>query len=173
MAKKLDAFYAEWLEEFQGESDRACAVLAAALLERALDEIFRAFFLDDAKVVDQLLLRLNFYTQIEAAFALGLIGDVERSDLHLIREIRNAFAHQLGGVSFRTPKIKNRCLKLQAIAEIGFPFPRDAADPTRFRFISAVVFIAETLRDRMKRVTRREKPESMKRVAARLSNWGA
>lgn len=177
MSNKLTELYALWLEEFQEESDRACAVLAAAFLDEALKGILKAFFIDDSRVVDELLSERgalgNLFGRIEAAFALGLIADVERHDLHIVRKIRNEFAHQVVGLCFESPEIKNRCLELRAISEIGFPFPRDAVDPTRFRFISAVVFIAETLRDRMKRVTRREKPESMREVTSRLTSWDA
>ena len=124
MNNELNKLYAQWLEEFQGESDRACAVLAAAFLDQLLEKLLRAFFIDNKKVISKLLYDQrplgNFSSRIHAAFALDLIADVEYRDLHLIRKIRNDFAHQLVGLSFKSSKIENRCLELQIINEIHY-----------------------------------------------------
>jgi hypothetical protein len=45
-------------------------------------------------------------------YALGLIDDQSRLALHLIRKIRNEFAHVSYGLSFRHSSISSRCGQL-------------------------------------------------------------
>lgn len=44
------------------------------------------------------------------AFLLGLIPRSVRSDLHLLRKIRNVFAHNAGPLWFKTGNISDQCL---------------------------------------------------------------
>ena len=107
MADEVERQYPDWLGEFQDETDRACAVLAAAFLDRALGELLHGFMRDDPKVRERLFGRnhplTTFGARIDLAFALGLIGTTEHHDLDLVRKIRNHFAHELTGLSFDTP----------------------------------------------------------------------
>ena len=47
----------------------------------------------------------GFNTKIRMAFALGLLGEGARSDLSLIRSIRNTFAHSRLDISFESPEV--------------------------------------------------------------------
>jgi hypothetical protein len=145
--------FGRWLDEFQGESDRACAVLAGAFLEALLADLLTKFFVEHVKVEEFLGAgRLwTFDLRIDLAFAAGLITDTERRELHLIRKTRNDFAHDLIGVTFDSPKIKARCSELLVPSSYGFTIPSNAALPTRLRFCSAAVFLAVLLRERIGR----------------------
>lgn len=44
-----------WINEFQNESDRAAVVLGVAVLDALLEELLRAFLVEDSTEVDHLL----------------------------------------------------------------------------------------------------------------------
>jgi mannitol operon repressor len=59
--------------------------------------------------VDAPLGSLN--ARIAACHALGLISDIEKHDLTILRKIRNEFAHHIEA-SFDLPKIRDLCRSL-------------------------------------------------------------
>lgn len=103
--------------EFQSESDRACALLGAAFIDEQLRALLAAFFIDD----DELRKRLfsidgpigPFGTRIHMAYGLGFLATVDYRDLRQLSKIRNAFAHQLHGLTFESEQIKSSCGNLQ------------------------------------------------------------
>src|SRR5690348_9432004 len=106
--------FEQFYNEFQGESDRACAILGAVILDEQLRALLEAFCIDDSGAVAKLFKGpaaplATFSSRTSAAYALGLVPRSERRDLDLIRHIRNAFAHQLHGLSFESDEIKSRC----------------------------------------------------------------
>jgi DNA-binding MltR family transcriptional regulator len=115
----------ELTNEFQDESDRAAAVLAAAYLDHLLGELIAATMTAEPEEVEELLFQKGngplgtFSACINTAYCLGLLSGDEWRDLHLIRKIRNDFAHELTGMSFEgTQTIANRCRELKS-AKIG------------------------------------------------------
>jgi hypothetical protein len=60
----------------------------------------------------------SYYSRIHIAYALSVVGDDTLQDLNTIRDIRNAFAHFHGELSFCTPKIKQLC-KFNVLDKIG------------------------------------------------------
>jgi DNA-binding MltR family transcriptional regulator len=87
----------EWMEEFQAESDRACAVLGAAFLDEQLRSLLESFFVDDQRKVKELFYQsgplASFSSRTSLAYVLGFLSPSEVHDLDLIRKIRNDFAH--------------------------------------------------------------------------------
>lgn len=133
----------EWMEEFQEESDRACAVLGPAFLDHHLKMLLGAFFVD-APEVKELFGNFkplgSFAARIDVAFALGFLAPTERRDLNLIRKIRNDFSHHLHGLDFSTPSIADRCKELSTCrfiegGAIGVLGPRG-------KFVGSVVLLA-------------------------------
>jgi hypothetical protein len=149
--------FGEWLDEFQSQSDRACAVLAGAFLESLLEDLLTAFFVKHEKVGEFLGDgRLwTFSVRTDLAFALGLISEGEHRELNLIRKIRNSFAHDLVGTDFNRSDIKSRCLELLVPGAAGFEIPKDAVLPIKLRFCTAAVFLACLMRDRVAKIERR------------------
>lgn len=133
----------EWMEEFQEESDRACAVLGPAFLDHHLKMLLEAFFVNAPEVKEMFgsLKPLgSFAARIDLTFALGFLAPSERRDLNLIRKIRNDFSHQLHGLDFSTPSIVDRCRELSTCrfiegGIIGVLEPRS-------KFIGSVVLLA-------------------------------
>jgi hypothetical protein len=111
-----------FLTEFQGESDRAAAVLVAAYLDDLLRQLLLATFVDDtapaAKLVEPERPLGSFAARIGAAYAFGLISDSERFDLDQVRDIRNRFAHRLQGLTFDEQSISDRCRTFKCNAEL-------------------------------------------------------
>jgi DNA-binding MltR family transcriptional regulator len=98
------------------ETDRGCILMSAALLDHELEEILKSYLIDDKKVVNNLLSNNgglgNFSARIDMVYALGLISEKIYKDLHIIRKIRNDFAHIADPISFETQSIKDRCSNL-------------------------------------------------------------
>lgn len=100
---------------FRAESDRACAVLGAALLDARLESLYnrrlRCF-------TDELLSNNGplgtFSARIRVARALAWISDDVQYDLNLIRTIRNEFAHNFDhALSFADQSIADKCRALR------------------------------------------------------------
>lgn len=98
------------------ESDRGCALAGVAYLDHSLELSLRAHMVDVDAVADQLFGASGplgtLSARIDLAFALGIIGKAIHRDLHLLRKIRNHFAHEPGDVGFDSPEIAGRCAVL-------------------------------------------------------------
>ena len=115
----FDLFFDEVMEFRRGlrnETDRGCALMAAAYLDDQLGRLLQSVLVDDAKAVDELLgpsgALGTFSSRIEACYALGLLPPMARRDLHLIRKVRNEFAHTPSPRAFEDSPIASRCSEL-------------------------------------------------------------
>ena len=95
--------YKEFVKEFGNETDRAAVILGVAKLDALLYQLLSKFLVscptsqDDLFDIEKPL--STFSAKINIAYRLGLINaDFSRS-LHLIRRIRNDFAHEISGCS--------------------------------------------------------------------------
>ena len=110
---KADLTYLnEVLEETSKESDLAAAILIAAEMDRLLQSIVEKLFFQKAKASDPDLFESggpidNFSSRIEVAYRLGLMPKNYHDDLHIIRKIRNKFAHAPKGLTFNDPPISD------------------------------------------------------------------
>jgi hypothetical protein len=90
--------------------ERAIAILGGTFLEMALEHILRAYLPDGEKEVNGLFEQngpmATFSNKISLCFCLGLIDEVIKDDLTLVRKIRNKFAHDLYA-TFKNEKIKS------------------------------------------------------------------
>jgi DNA-binding MltR family transcriptional regulator len=127
-------------------------------LNRRLEILLKTFLIHDRKMVDRLFKEFgplgSLRSRIEMAAALGLISDVERYDLNLIRAIRNHLAHHpFREVSFQDEKIKDRCAQLktplQFDDELFAPLLHGSTAATigepEYQFIKACVVLTVTL----------------------------
>jgi DNA-binding MltR family transcriptional regulator len=112
-------FVEGFLHEFQAETDRGTIVVASAYLDDLLAGMLRKHFVDEPKVVDELLDcqgPLGTYSsRISLAYCLGLIRDDQFKDLNTVRKIRNEFAHSHQSLSFAEPPISDLCDNLSQI----------------------------------------------------------
>lgn len=106
------------LNEIGSAADRSAAIMGGSVLENFLAlAIMSRFRPLDHKEQEQLFERgplAGFYAKINLGFALGLYEVEARDDLHLIRLIRNEFAHSMTPCRFGDPRVKKHCDKLQS-----------------------------------------------------------
>lgn len=113
------------IEEMNGESDRAVAIVGAAWVEEALFTALDSFLQSHAESSKRLFNGngplATFSAKIDLARLLGMVSDAIRSDMHAIREVRNEFAHQIAHktehtkLTFATGHIRNKCLALRCV----------------------------------------------------------
>jgi mannitol operon repressor len=130
-----------FFDEMRGESDRSAAIIGAAFLDEHLKQLLTNYLVDDGKEVTLFLSSESplgsFGARIRAAYCMGLISKEYFDGLKIIKEIRNAFAHQLHGRSFTDSDIVEACKRLQALMPIK---PRFIHSP-REMFESSTIFV--------------------------------
>src|SRR2546423_1294633 len=99
-------------EEFAKETDRASVILATAMLDQALETLLRAYLVPtdstDDKLLDGAYAPLSsFSARIDMTYRIGLISGRLCRDLHIIRRIRNEFAHNVTGCEFAASSVRN------------------------------------------------------------------
>jgi len=127
---------------FRAESDRACAVLGAALLDARLESLYTRR-LRGAK--DDLLGNSGalgpLSARIKVAHALAWISEDVRFDLDQIRSIRNEFAHNFDHeLSFANASIADKCRTLRVAQTLIDAHEHAASTP--HRNFSAEIFRA-------------------------------
>ena len=151
-----------FVKEFQGETDRGAALVGAALIDLRLTEALRAFMVSN-NAADELLEGPTaplgtFASRIAATFALGLIDAHEKHECHLIRKVRNEFAHRAHGTTFHDHDISKLCHELQSDLPGGKSKLADTPFHLRQRghphFFSAHPYRSQWV-EKEKRVTRR------------------
>jgi hypothetical protein len=102
----------DFFREISGmANDRGAAILLAVHLEDALEyaiikrlkiapKSFGDLFGYDSPMG-------SFYNKVKVAHAIGMITDETRSNLDVIRAIRNAFAHAIVPISFNMSQVSN------------------------------------------------------------------
>lgn len=104
--------------EFAKESDRACVILTGSLLDSALETLLKTLLFPATSGEDPLFDGPNapltsFSARIEMAYRLGLIDSGFARCLHLVRRIRNDFAHNITGCTFLDSSILGRLTELR------------------------------------------------------------
>lgn len=103
--------------EFEKETDRACAILAVALLDTALETLLRSRLVPVSTGNDSLLDGPyapigSFSARIDLAHRIGIVSLQFARDLHLIRRIRNDFVHNISGCTFDDSAVRSRVQEL-------------------------------------------------------------
>lgn len=100
---------------FRAESDRACAVLGAALIDERLKRLFdRRLHYSNKALLSHSGVLGSFSSRISLARALTWISDDVRFDLDQVRDIRNTFAHNADHqLSFADQSISDKCRTLK------------------------------------------------------------
>jgi len=126
----------EWnslfLKSVESESDRAAVILSATFLDSALELLLKSFLVPCASSHDPLFDGVSapfgdFAGRIEAAHRLGLIEPSFARSLHLIRKIRNDFAHNITGCNFSDSAVMSRLTELGKCIETAKAKPATRA----------------------------------------------
>jgi DNA-binding MltR family transcriptional regulator len=146
-----------YLSELAGQTDRGCGIVAAAMLETVLERTLRKRFVDGSAgalfVPYGPLSSLS--GKIDTCLALGLIVASEHRDLHVIRRIRNDFAHDLHKTSFDDEPMKSQVngLALGVARLLG-----TQAKSTRKNFESAFAVLLGFLLQKLQKTATRPTP---------------
>lgn len=140
--------FQEFLEPFQQETDRAAALLAAAMLDDKLLEILASFFAKSDSSVK--LLRGpgaplgTFAARIEAAHVLGFLDDAEYGEIHIIRKIRNRIAHGWRSLTFESDSVRDLVRNLHIRGPFGVPIgnelPRQHFNYSVFAILVTIMY---------------------------------
>lgn len=107
-----------FIEEFKRESDRAAVILIAARVEYLLGELLGRFLLPNTRSSDELLdvdrPLGTFSSRIDAAYRLNLIDGEFARALHILRRMRNSFAHTTAGGSLTNGPNRDRVTEFVA-----------------------------------------------------------
>jgi DNA-binding MltR family transcriptional regulator len=111
-----------FLAEVHSESDRAAAILAAAAIDQRLNRLLSKVFGPKASQSTSLFRPDDplgsLAAKIEVAFRTGIIGTDLHRELHLIRKLRNKFAHSEELLSFDKSPIKDLATELSILDKI-------------------------------------------------------
>lgn len=107
----------EFDKEFSKESDRAAVIISEAMMEQALGTLLKAYLVPTDSSKDSLFdgayaLIGNFNAKIDLAHRTGLISTRFCRDLHIIRKIRNDFAHNVKSCNFEDSAVRSRVTEL-------------------------------------------------------------
>jgi DNA-binding MltR family transcriptional regulator len=102
-------------------ADRSMAIIGSTVVERALEAAIAAKFVpltnsELSELFGQSGPLSTFFGKIRVAYALNSIGVKTKSDLDIIRAVRNAFAHSLLEMRFDFPEIVALCNEFQVLA---------------------------------------------------------
>jgi hypothetical protein len=100
-------------DEFEKESDRAAVILVASLIDDCLTGLLKSYLVPIAQSQDSMFDSATapmstFSAKIDISHRIGLISAKLCRDLHLIRKIRNSFAHDIYGCSFDNGSVRAR-----------------------------------------------------------------
>lgn len=117
--------------ELEKESDRGCALVAAAYLENQITELLEGFFIKQSRKASESLFEFNgpvgtFSSKIKMCLALGLIPKEISNGLDVVRKIRNEFAHLHEPLDFDTQSISQRVVALLPEISVENTLPREA-----------------------------------------------
>lgn len=142
--------------KYGDESDRAAALLAASFLEEQTKEALLSILVEDERVISSLFSGYGplstFSAYIDVMYALGHIPRELCTELHLIRKIRNHFAHYPDITDFNTQKVKDWCRELSTATR--FLEDKNTELDARTRFLCAVANCVADVRMRLQAVPR-------------------
>jgi hypothetical protein len=143
--------------EFGNASDRALAIVAASVVEELLLGLLRGRLVPNDSSQDTLFDGPNaplgtFSAKIDLAYRVGAISHRLARDCHLIRKIRNRFAHELEGGSFETAGVHSQVAELVRSHNDGGRIDkllRKPYDTTRGHFLLITALIVTHLDDQV------------------------
>jgi DNA-binding MltR family transcriptional regulator len=142
--------------KYENESDRAVALLAASFLEEQIKEALLSIFVEDKQVIDPLVSGYGplstFRAYIDIVYALGHIPKELHTELHLVKRIRNHFAHHPDVTDFNTQKVKDWCRELSTPTRLLED--KNTELDARTRFLWAVSNCVGDIRMRLQAVPR-------------------
>lgn len=126
------------------ESDRGAVLMAAAFIDDRLKALLQYKLVDDTKLCKRAL-EFNgplgtFSSRIDFCYLLGLLPKNAQRELHLIRKIRNNFAHVAGPMDLEHESVRDICSQLIFHGQSNLV---DAGNKFRRSVMALLMFILE------------------------------
>jgi len=121
MSEIADKYWDRLHHELEHETDRSIVIVAGAILDDALNEIIKSYLVPSERKEWCVFSGGNspissFSARINLCFQLRIISHVMQRDLHIIRKLRNEFAHNPFDLDFSTPSVVSRIEELDKVA---------------------------------------------------------
>jgi len=116
------------ISEIESGSDRVAGIMCATVLQNTPCGAIISQLKDQsevAKLFDERGPLNTFSGQIMMGRALGLYNGRVEDMLHIVRKVRNKFAHSVVSLDFKDPQIVGWCSSLKRFAEIYAPPTRE------------------------------------------------
>lgn len=115
--KEFVQLFPEHVQHLEKESERGAVIVSASLIDEALEELMKTKLIPSPERDDELFVGSyapldRFSAKIDFAYRLGIISLSTRASLHLLRKLRNDFAHSALRMSFESSSVKNRIREL-------------------------------------------------------------
>lgn len=133
-------------DEVLNTSERNAVLIAGAAFDTQLERLLKKYLIQDSPVSNKIAESSVFASKINLCFSLGILTEDERHDLNLLRDIRNAFAHNIFGCDFNNIQV------MAAISNLRFPKKATALldnMPLRMRFNIGMIILDGSLKDRI------------------------
>lgn len=103
--------------------DRVIGIIASAFLEDRLTVRILSHLHDDTELTGKLFKGTgpiaSFSAKVDLGCLMGLYGEQTRCDMHLVRKIRNEFAHRAAPSDFESAAIRSLCDRFTMIGRIS------------------------------------------------------
>jgi hypothetical protein len=107
------------VKDLDAVSDRAAAIVVATLVDLRLTLAIKSMLQQHEKIFDRMFRTSgplgSFASKIDLALLMDLITQEAHRDLVNLKNIRNAFAHQLHAINFSSDHIKSLCHRFTLI----------------------------------------------------------
>lgn len=105
--------FLEFRDALMKEGHRGSVIVAAAMFDDMLASVLTARLVQPAESQDELLdgshaPLCTFSTRIDLAYRVGAIGRQMRDSLHIVRKLRNEFAHVSDPINFSNQSVCDR-----------------------------------------------------------------
>ena len=99
--------------QLRAESDRGTVIVAAAIIDEALEQLLKARLAPsngrDDELFDSPYAPLSsFSAKIDFAYRVGVVAAEVKATFHLLRKLRNEFAHSSGNLDFGSQLVQSR-----------------------------------------------------------------
>lgn len=161
------------IAEIEKQTDRGAALIATAYLEERLLEAIKARMNRFEEVENKLFKGLgplaSFSSKIDLGLLLGIYDLQSQKMLHIIRDIRNEFAHQPKPRDFNSRRIRDLCknlfikgnlkLKNKTTGQVITKFSINPDGTSRTLFLNAIKYFLLMLDMEMKQLPLRKPAE--------------
>lgn len=131
--------------ELDKETDRGCVLLSSSLIDVELERLFKMYLVDDEKSFEKIFKNTGglatFSSKIEMLYLIGLLTQRMKDDLHIIRKIRNKFAHSAEPIDFSTNSISDLSKNLKSHYRLKSDLSNLSNQNPRKVFISTIACI--------------------------------